>query len=207
MLCCQSRCAVLPAVDVTVLGTDYSLFTHVHHAYGLNDAFDRSVAHLLTAQQAHLSHDSLLQTSLHQTPLDQDDTANTAADTGTGSRRHALQAPAADNAGMAVSQQGDSLARERSRSMQQEGGVTNRADGGRFRGLQQDSIQLAEADGLPGDVQWATGNQPGATRPRDLQERIPVEHPCLHKGYSKEYEWVAHGVHVGPLPQVQLLGR
>jgi hypothetical protein len=32
---------------VTVAGVEYPLYTHVHHGYGLNDAFDRSVT-LLT---------------------------------------------------------------------------------------------------------------------------------------------------------------
>jgi len=35
------------AGNVTVAGVEYPLFTHVHHGYGLNDAFDRSVT-LLT---------------------------------------------------------------------------------------------------------------------------------------------------------------
>ena len=36
------------AVNVTVAGVQYSLYTHVHHHYGLNDAFDRSVDILLS---------------------------------------------------------------------------------------------------------------------------------------------------------------
>ena len=35
------------AGNVTVAGVEYPLYTHVHHGYGLNDAFDRSVT-LLT---------------------------------------------------------------------------------------------------------------------------------------------------------------
>ncbi len=30
----------------------YPLYTHVHHGYGLNDAFDKSVAMLLDSSQA-----------------------------------------------------------------------------------------------------------------------------------------------------------
>ena len=66
---------LLPAVNITVLGTDYSLYAHVHHSYGLNDAFDRSVAHLLGTQQLDSSTESALQDSVQQKPLDQDDTA------------------------------------------------------------------------------------------------------------------------------------
>ena len=47
----------------------------------------------------------------------------------------------------------------------------------------------------------------GAARRSMLQEGVPVSHPCLHEGYSKEYAWVAHGAHVTPLPKVHLLGR
>ena len=50
------ECALTPpwllcAVNVSVLGTTYSLYTHVHHHYGLNDAFDRGVTLLLLEQQ------------------------------------------------------------------------------------------------------------------------------------------------------------
>ena len=52
--CCD--CGGLSARDivagnVTVAGVEYPLFTHVHHGYGLNDAFDRSVT-LLTRHAA-----------------------------------------------------------------------------------------------------------------------------------------------------------
>ena len=66
------------AVNITILGANYSLYSHVHHSYGLNDAFDRSVAHLLTAQQSQQLDSvsaSALQDSVQQKPLDQDDTA------------------------------------------------------------------------------------------------------------------------------------
>ena len=66
---------MLLAVNITVLGTDYSLYAHVHHSYGLNDAFDRSVAHLLSARQLNSNTESALQDSVQQKPLDQDDTA------------------------------------------------------------------------------------------------------------------------------------
>jgi hypothetical protein len=41
-----------PAANVTVMGVRYPLFTHVHHHYGLNDAFDRSVSALLALRPA-----------------------------------------------------------------------------------------------------------------------------------------------------------
>ena len=147
---------LLIAVNVTVLGTDYSLYTYVHHSYGLNDAFDRSVAHLLSTQQPgqiDSETDSLLQDSVQSKPLDQDDTAITAVDPAEGRRRSMLQ-----GIGL-VSGSSPNVGRERARSRSM------------------------------------------------LQGRITVEHPCLHEGYWQEYAWVAHGAHVAPLPQVQLLGR
>ena len=43
---------IVCAANVTVAGVTYALFTHVHHHYGLNDAFDSSVATLLMQQTA-----------------------------------------------------------------------------------------------------------------------------------------------------------
>ena len=37
------------AVTVTVAGVEYPLYSHVHHGFGLNDAFDTSVG-LLSLQ-------------------------------------------------------------------------------------------------------------------------------------------------------------
>ena len=44
----QTRLRVRAAANVTIMGARYPLFTHVHHHYGLNDAFDRSVSALLS---------------------------------------------------------------------------------------------------------------------------------------------------------------
>ncbi|BDA48267.1 probable ectonucleoside triphosphate diphosphohydrolase 5 at N-terminal half [Coccomyxa sp. Obi] len=38
--------------NVSIMGVQYPLYTHVHHGYGLNDAFDKSVAMLLESSQA-----------------------------------------------------------------------------------------------------------------------------------------------------------
>ncbi len=39
------------AANVSIMGVQYPLYTHVHHGYGLNDAFDRSVTLLLESAQ------------------------------------------------------------------------------------------------------------------------------------------------------------
>lgn len=38
------------AANVSIMGVQYPLYTHVHHGYGLNDAFDRSVTLLLESE-------------------------------------------------------------------------------------------------------------------------------------------------------------
>lgn len=181
------------AVNLTVLGTDYSLYTHVHHSYGLNDAFDRSVAHLLTVQQPEQldsDADSLLQDSVQHKPLDQDDTAITAVDTAEGRRRNLLQSVGAlpRDRGNAVVAGRDSQLQEKSSSM-----VHPRQK------LHDDQLLLRE------EVAKTEISSRSVLQQED--DRMQVEHPCLHEGYFKEYKWVAHGAHVAPLPQVQLLGR
>ena len=179
---------------MTVLGTDYSLYTHVHHSYGLNDAFDRSVAHLLTVQQPEQldsDADSLLQDSVQHKPLDQDDTAITAVDTVEGRRRnllHGVEALPRDRGAAVVADRRNGQPQEKSNHMVQPRQKPH-----------DDELLLRE------DVA-----KTGISSRSVLQEeegRMQVEHPCLHEGYFKEYTWVAHGAHVAPLPQVQLLGR
>ena len=46
-----TRLACVCAVNVTVVGRTYSLYSHVHAHYGMNDAFDRSVMLLLRRQR------------------------------------------------------------------------------------------------------------------------------------------------------------
>lgn len=250
---------MLPAVNVTVLGRQYTLYTHVHHSYGLNDAFDRSVAHLLTAQQPeHVDSatDSLLHDSVQQEPLDQKDTVNIAADDTEGGKFRALQHDgdlvhhklvdqndtantAAEGGSRSMRQQSTLLAEGRSRRLQEsltvpleQNDTANAAAEGRSRSMRQQSALLAEGRGrrlqesltvpldqndtanaaAEGTEERSPSTLPLTTllaedRSRSMQESITVEHPCLHEGYSQEYAWVAHGAHVAPLPQVQLLGR
>ena len=48
----QSYSVLWHAGNVTIMGVQYPLYAHVHHGYGLNDAFDRSVALLLASPAA-----------------------------------------------------------------------------------------------------------------------------------------------------------
>lgn len=210
---------MLPAVNVTVLGRQYTLYTHVHHSYGLNDAFDRSVAHLLTAQQPeHVDSatDSLLHDSVQQEPLDQKDTVNIAADDTEVGKFRALQHDGDLVHHKLVDQNdtGNTAAEGRSRSMRQQSALLAE---GRGRRLQESlTVPLDQNDTANAAAEGTEERSPSTLplttllaedRSRSLQESITVEHPCLHEGYSQEYAWVAHGAHVAPLPQVQLLGR
>ncbi len=249
---------------MTVLGTNYSLYTYVHHNYGLNDAFERSVAHLLLTQQPEQldsETDTLLQDSIQSKPLEQDDTAITAVDPAEGRRRSILQevdtvsgsgpsshSPAAVPF-LSAKQQSRSSVPSSSSSPQFQAaapvlspkqqslspapgssGIDARMQvvGGQSESRSADTVRegghLLNRGGhllnrvghlLNAEGQLVNSSellQPGlklaGARSRSmLQGRVTVEHPCLHEGYSKEYAWVAHGAHVAPLPQVQLLGR
>ena len=189
-------CDACDAVNLTLLGRNYSLYTHVHHTYGLNDAFDRSVAYLLSAQTAEnldSGTEALLEESVLHKPLDQDDTVNTAADptdtdtqTDTG-RRKVLQGLTdqlrSKEHSPAAARNNPEFHQSRSKFLQK---MIKGHGLEAVRELNHDSIQ---------------------SRRSLAQNVITVEHPCLHQGYSREYTWVAHGAHVTPLPQVQLLGR
>ncbi|KAL3136358.1 hypothetical protein ABBQ38_005618 [Trebouxia sp. C0009 RCD-2024] len=195
-------------VNITILGTNYSLYSHVHHSYGLNDAFDRSVAHLLTAQQLSVSA-SALQDSVHQKPLDQDDTAvateaateatiEGATEAAEGRRLAAVDSPPADEAAATEAAEGRSQ------------------DKASAKVTQHDKANASFSQLLSSNRRRRTGitrqsssshPSPGASKRHLLQEGLQVTHPCLHEGYSKDYAWVAHGAHVTPLPKVQLLGR
>ena len=287
------------AVNLTVLGKDYSLYTHVHHSYGLNDAFDRSVAYLLKVQQSEQldsNGESVLHNSVQQKPLDQDATAVVAEGSaqGEGRRLDQDESPSAD---MLVGEATDSSYLDQRTSPE---AATEEAPEGRM--LDQDesspatptTVEAAEGSRLGQDESLAaqlaataeaaevprlgqdesfapasaaaaytehrrrlsvisedkrftekgvhrhllqhsvsmrdhhqtglqaigdqhdTGshtsllqpNMAGARSRSMLQEVVKgVEHPCLHEGYFKNYAWVAHGAHVGPLPRVHLVGR
>ena len=59
------------AANVTIMGVQYPLFTHAHHGYGLNDAFDRSVALLVETSEVAPTPDSRRQGQNRQQALQQ----------------------------------------------------------------------------------------------------------------------------------------
>lgn len=219
----QLYCLVWPAVNLTVLGSQYTLYSHVHHSFGLNDAFDRSVALLLTTKQnASLNAITaeVLEDSVHNKPLDQRDTANqleSSEKTPQHLRRQLYNIPLRSHNTINQLESSEMTSRTaRSKILQQsivleQHDTTNQLENPemtprtvRPRLLQQRGV-LEQHD---------TSNQlenpeqtPRTLKPRVLQQSMVVEHPCLHEGYERGYTWVAHGAHVEELPEVQLVGR
>lgn len=168
------------AVQISILGSQYNLYSHVHHSFGLNDAFDRSVALLYAAKQnlpPNSSTAAVLEESVHNKPLDQEDTASQVmeADASTGKHR---------------------------RSLQHSGRISSHTNG--HRALP--SSYVSEEEAVSGNHVSEHMAVDGSHR-QLLESRITLEHPCLHLGYAKDYTWVAHGAHVAPLPDVHLVGR
>ena len=249
-------------MNVTILGDSYSLYTHVHHTYGLNDAFDRSVAYLLTAQESQLDSrtESALQDSVQQKPLDQASTAVvTAATADDDAAAEEVTAETAegrqldqdaserseeglqnqviqeDELSLAAVQTAESVNSSRSGQNNTAPAAVRRTQHHRLsaaskaRGaaanertrhlLQHDDPSLQEAAQLIQSsvkrdtdsskfASSAAGISAGARRRSMLQEGVKgVEHPCLHEGYFKNYDWVAHGAHVADLPRVHLVGK
>ena len=60
------RASHVAAANVTIMGVQYPLFTHAHYGYGLNDAFDRSVALLVDSREAAPTPDSTRQGQIRQ---------------------------------------------------------------------------------------------------------------------------------------------
>ena len=59
------------AANVTIMGVQYPLFTHAHYGYGLNDAFDRSVALLVDSSEAAPTPNGVRQGQIRQQALQQ----------------------------------------------------------------------------------------------------------------------------------------
>lgn len=66
IFCWSSEDLCVAAANVTIMGVQYPLFTHAHYGYGLNDAFDRSVALLIESNEVALTPDSLRQGQTRQ---------------------------------------------------------------------------------------------------------------------------------------------
>ncbi len=196
------------------MGVQYPLYTHAHYGYGLNDAFDRSVALLVDSPEASPAHESPQSGRSGQQQQQH--------------RKHgeqsSKQAPAAYNPDvMRVMQpgQGGSYAAPDTRSSSSRGlkggGVPSIPVSRTAEKISQDSrLQTAEAGSMSevanlGDDDMAelklSGGLPERAE-RQLRANLPqLTHPCLHNGYSKPYRrMVADGLLPKPAI-VQLVGR
>lgn len=239
--CCLCVCAV----QLTVLGHQCTLYSHVHHSYGLNDAFDRSVVLLLTAKQ-NLSPNSsaaaALESSVHSKPLDQEATTSQVNGTDDSPKTSArsLQTykdsfhpfdktrvtssvqPVVWRRVSTQQQRVDSISNNNHNNININSNSNINSDSDSAlpevlgsRGEVSTSIEAPPVAAKTGnrevlsstshhgkDVGLVTGRQRSL-----LQDKVTLDHPCLHKGYVRDYTWVAHGAHVTPLPEVQLIAR
>ena len=195
------------------MGVQYPLYTHAHYGYGLNDAFDRSVALLVDSVEASPAHDSPQSGRSGQQQQHRKE-----------EEQSSKQAPMAYNPDvMRVMQpgKGGSYAAPSTRSSSSRGlksgqnasypvskSVQRVSQGSRLQAAETGSIS---EPGNSGDDDMAklelSGGLPERAE-RQLRANLPqLKHPCLHNGYSKPYRrMVADGVLPKPAI-VQLVGR
>ena len=198
---CHAPCP--PAVNVTVLDATHQLYAHVHHHYGLNDAFDRAVTLLLARQQAASGSNAQQQqqqqqvgpggggggaasgAQAHEGRAAAEQPANAEAATGAGTAAEAVIGAAADTQGV--------------------------VSGGRRNVLQAPSwlfhrLRLTADAAVP---LGSASSMQQLSNSRHLLDGSPeVEHPCLHSGYRKAYRRrQQEGAAVPDPPEVVLVGR
>ena len=202
------------AANVTIMGVQYPLYTHAHYGYGLNDAFDRSVALLVDSTEASPAHESPQSGRSGQQQQSRKE-----------GERSSKQAPAAYNPDvMRVMQPGkagsdaapNTGSSSSSRGLRGGGMPSNQVSKSAQRFSQGSRLQASEAGSVSepsnsGDDDVAelelSGGLPERAE-RQLRANLPqLIHPCLHNGYSKPYRrMVADGVLPKPAI-VQLVGR
>ena len=211
-------------VNATVLGASHQLYAHVHHGYGLNDAFDRAVTLLLARQrqQAAPGHsgtaggspdDIARQQQQQEQQQEQQQGAAAsaaAADPGSGS---GSGLSAAEKAGVAASAADKAAAA---------GAAEVATAGGRRALLQAPAalrrrLALSARGGEPqpqrerqgqGDEQQADQAPRGDRQLGQADGPPEVAHPCLHAGYRAPYRRRQQDGEAEPdPPQVMLVGR
>ena len=193
------------------MGVQYPLYTHAHYGYGLNDAFDRSVALLVSSTEASPAHESPQSGRTGQQQQHWKD-----------GEQSSKEAPTAYNPDvMRVMQpgKGGSYAAPNARSsrgLKGGGGASALASESVHRFSQGSQLQAAEA-GSMSEPRYSADNDMAELElsgglperaDRQLRANLPqLIHPCLHNGYSKPYRrMVADGVLPKPAI-VQLIGR
>lgn len=195
------------AVNVTVLDATHQLYAHVHHHYGLNDAFDRAVTLLLARQQAASS-------DAQQQGQQQQQGGASGVDSAAANGANAQQGTAAGQEAAKPEAAGSDTGAAAAAAAT--GGKGNAA-GGR-RAMLQAPAALRRRLQLSADAAIGAGRHttPEQQRRLGLQESArrllegppEVEHPCLHSGYRKAYRRrQQEGAAVPEPPEVLLVGR
>lgn len=195
-----------------MLGASHRLYAHVHHGYGLNDAFDRSVALLLARQErraapsgsgaAGSSPDDIARQQQQQRA----GAAAAAADSGsessgslTAAEQAGVAASASDKGVAAGTAQTASAGDRRQRALLQAPAALRRrlalSAGRELQQQEQEGVQRSEQAG--GERRLGEGKGPPE-----------VAHPCLHAGYSAPYRRLQlDGAAAPDPPLVLLVGR
>ncbi|PSC71682.1 putative apyrase 7 [Micractinium conductrix] len=169
------------AVNATLLGTTHELYAHVHHHYGLNDAFDRGVTILLDRQAAAAAAGG-----------QQGAAKGTASPDELRQRGQQQQ----QQAGEGATAGGNSSAVERGESAAGEGG----AGAGR-------RLQAPGGGSDAGQPAGSGAEAEGDEGRRQLGELPEVAHPCLHQGYRQQYCRLRLEGAAVPVPEaVELVG-
>ena len=208
---CDSRCPShlrlhppRAAVNATVLGTSHQLYAHVHHHYGLNDAFDRGVSLLLSRSGPGAAGNA----SAH--PADAGGTQQQQGQQGQQQQQQQQEKLSGVAAGTAAKDSGDGK-----QTASEKGGAAEAAGqqgaAGTRRGLRQ---ALAAPVALQRRLQLTASDGGGGSDTRHPQRQVledppvQVEHPCLHNGYRHAYKRLQLEGAEQPHPaQVTLVGR
>jgi hypothetical protein len=209
-------------VNSTVLGAVHQLYSHVHHHYGLNDAFDRSVTILLARQLASGSVEGAeskqgsqqQQAQLGSALLPHSDDA--ATDKLTRSRTASDSRRAAEKAGVMASSIG--LATTGQAAADASFNADTRADDSpqgqrRLQAPQAPLRRLLVTGDTPGSgsavgAEQQQEQQQGAHRGLLAEVLEEVQHPCLHDGFRQVHTRLSQdgSSRLAPL-RVMLVGR
>lgn len=232
----SDRVVYVVAANVTIMGVQYPLFTHAHHGYGLNDAFDHSVALLVNssgvaptpetlghgqgreqavqqhtikhhaADQVFTPHNPDVMRNVQPSRVDRVGSYEAPSNHGTRGLRHKAQ-PRLLN----TEEQGS----VQSRQLQATSEAFSASQGEVHKGVASASFYAA-GDLSPPEHAEASKAVPALdlirgsamVAERQLRTELPVvAHPCLHNGYSRPYRRM---IADGELPKpaiVQLVGR
>lgn len=216
------------AVNATVLGASHQLYAHVHHHYGLNDAFDRSVSILLAqkqsaagtvqrhGQQQHRSGSRVESTkyagadsNLTRAAASKGSSNSAAAAGGSFNNSNADRRSAAEKAAVVASSASTAL--EQATATVANGTATALAgQPAVVRSGRRLQAPLGLLRRLLSSVEPPTGKAEHQQKQegRALGHEVELLHPCLHEGYRQQYSRLRQdGIAMPDPPRVVLVGR